>query len=132
MSTEKKKHPLLEREFIMAVLTLIGGIYLLTTGEKELGGMLITVAVGGYTISRGVAKIGNGAKVLLMGLVLAGVAGCCKGHIRADSIDGLVDKVATRHDDYVQKDATLKDADKAIFLRSTELLRKVVDEAKKE
>jgi hypothetical protein len=50
-----------EREFVIAVLALIlGGAMLLrgeTAAQSEAGTWLVSVAVGGYTVSRGLAKM---------------------------------------------------------------------------
>jgi len=118
---EPKKHPLLEREFLIAM------------GEKELGTYLIMAGVASFGISRGLAKIGSRTKILIIGVTLLFVAGCCKGYVRADSIDGLVDKITRRHDNFIKGEATEADKDprkKDSHLRSTEVLRLIVDEAK--
>ena len=129
---EPKKHPLLEREFLIAIMCIGGGIGLIAMGEKELGTYLIMAAVAAFGVSRGLAKVGSGAKILLIGVTLLFVAGCCKGHVRADSIDGLVDKITRRHDNFIKGEATEADKDprkKDSHLRSSEILRKIVDEA---
>jgi hypothetical protein len=59
--------------------------------------------------------------------------GCMrKGYVKVSAIEGLVDKVSTRHDAYVDADDSLSDLKKRTYKRSTELLRKVVAEAKDE
>ena len=64
-------------------------------------------------------------------LVLALLVGCgTPGMIQATSIDTTVYEVTARHDVYVRADPTLSAAQRASDLRSTELLRRVVDEAK--
>lgn len=69
-------------------------------------------------------------KNLLLVTLLA-FAGCtANGKISADAIDSSVTAVCDRHDAYVSDDPRLSDADKATFLRSSALLKKVVAEAK--
>lgn len=128
----KKKHPLLEREFLMALFTLVGGVVLLALGKEEIGVTLIVAATGGFAVSRGLAKIGSGAKIVLIFLLPILMIGCCgDAYVRKDSIDGLVDRVTERHDRFIKGEPTEADKDpdkKASHLRSSELLRKVVDE----
>ena len=74
----------------------------------------------------------NALYVLLVAMLLAGCAQ--EGYVRAESIKELLDKVCERHDDYVQKDAAYlvtKDgkSKQASHLRSSKLLRRVVDDA---
>ena len=64
-------------------------------------------------------------------VLLAALSSSCKGNmIRADAIDGLVREVAERHDRYVGADAALSETQKSVYLRSTELLRAVIEAAK--
>jgi len=48
-----------EREFIGAVLVMALGAAFVFTGEKVLGGSMITAAMGSFAISRGIAKAGK-------------------------------------------------------------------------
>ena len=58
-------------------------------------------------------------------------AGCSsRGMINADAVETSVMVVSARHDAYVTADPNLSTEDKADFLRSTELLRKVIEAAK--
>ncbi len=138
---EKRKNPLLEREFIMCILAFIGGIVLYLMDEKDFGGTLIVASVGTYGISRGLAKFGGGfAKVILMGVTLMFLMACNKGMVRADAIDGSIQKVTERHDRYIM---TIEDVngdgkvdkydklDRETYLRTTELLRLTVKAALK-
>jgi hypothetical protein len=59
------------------------------------------------------------------------LASCQTGMIRADAIDGPVNHIADRHDAYVREDSSLSDDEKSIYLRSSELLRRIIAEAKK-
>jgi hypothetical protein len=57
------------------------------------------------------------------------LASCQTGMIRADAIDGPVNRITERHDAYVREDDSLSDEEKAIYLRSSELLRRILAEA---
>lgn len=97
-------------------------------GAKIVGLAAMVLGTMGYSVSRGMTK---GAKLLLLAIVLPfAVGGCHRGEIQADAIAPLIEDVSARHDKLVTKDPTISDADKATYLRSTELLRRVVKEAK--
>jgi hypothetical protein len=71
--------------------------------------------------------------LLIAALLVCGL-GCSKGMIRADAIDGLVNKVCDRHDALLTgaaDPASISDEDKATYLRSTRLLRELLKEAQK-
>lgn len=51
-----------EREFIFAVGATLGGIILLAQGKTDAGTTLLTGAVVGYGVSRGLAKAGTAGK----------------------------------------------------------------------
>lgn len=59
------------------------------------------------------------------------LASCQTGMVRANAIDGPIKRIAARHDAYVILDESLSDDEKAIYLRTTELLKRIVAEAKK-
>ncbi len=59
------------------------------------------------------------------------LASCQTGMVRADAIDGPVNRISDRHDTYVREDGSLSDDEKSIYLRSSELLRRIVEEAKR-
>lgn len=63
--------------------------------------------------------------------VLPLVFGGCSSSdcIKAGNIEGVTRPILDRHDAYVQQDETLEEFSKKAFLRSSELLRKVLDEA---
>jgi len=68
---------------------------------------------------------------LFLGLILAGCGD--KGYIRAEAIDGLVDKVSERHDAMLNGTLDPKSVspeDKATYLRSTQILREAINAAK--
>lgn len=60
------------------------------------------------------------------------LTGCATNMIRADAIDGTLRRVAERHDVYIQADPDLDELERDIYLRDTELLRRLLDEAGKE
>lgn len=60
-------------------------------------------------------------------LTLVGCGG--RGMIRASVLQGVMDPVLDRHDTYVQADGSLTPVEQETFLRSSELLRQVVDTA---
>lgn len=67
-------------------------------------------------------------------LVLAGSSGCQgaqKGYVSVSAIEGSVRIVADRHDAYVAADTGLSESERQTRLRTTELLRQVVNEASK-
>lgn len=68
------------------------------------------------------------APIAFTALVL--IAGCATG-INPAAVDGAFRRVADRHDRYVNADALLSPLEKRIDLRDTELLRGVLDAAKK-
>lgn len=73
-------------------------------------------------------------KLFVLAVLLLAGAGCSKGTIRADAIDGLIRQVSDRHDALLNgtlDPKTISEADKATFLRSTYLLKEVVKEAQK-
>lgn len=81
----------------------------------------------------------TGSYALLSALLALGVGGCCGGSIKAASIEDLVEKVSKRHDSLLDRtpdvngDGIVNEvdvADKATLKRSSELLRRVVSEAK--
>lgn len=69
---------------------------------------------------------------VVMAIVIPMLALSCasRGAIQVDAIETLVEKVSERHDQYVTADPNLSEGDKADFLRSTDLLRKVIEAAK--
>lgn len=59
------------------------------------------------------------------------LVGCASNMIRVEAIAPLIDIVAERHDGYVENDSSLELGKKEAYLRSTELLRRLMEEAKK-
>lgn len=63
--------------------------------------------------------------------ILVGLSSCKTNMIRVDAIDGPVQRITERHDDYIRDDENLSSDEKEIYLRSSELLNRVIEEAKK-
>ena len=71
------------------------------------------------------------ALILLSCLAAACLSGCgSKGMIQASAVDTSMRVVASRHDAYVAADDTLTAEQKATYLRSSEIVVRVLDEAK--
>lgn len=73
-------------------------------------------------------------KLLCIAVLLIVAVGCSKGTVRADAIDGLVDKIAERHDAMLNGTLDPKSVspeDKATYLRSTQILKEILKEAQK-
>lgn len=124
-------------EFWLATLSAIVGVVLASgladdSAVMKVAGLFATLLSGlGYGVVRaGVKK----ALIVLFALALPLFgAGCQKGMIRADAIAGLVEDVSNRHDKLLKgeiKPETVSAQDKETFLRSTELLRRTVKEAR--
>jgi hypothetical protein len=122
--------------WLTAIVTLAGlvaasGLPSESPAVKIAGLAVSVLSALGYTVVRGGVK--KAASVIVIAVLLGGAAGCCSGHVSADAIEGTVEKVTQRHDRFVKGEATAEDKDpknKDTFLRSTELLRTAVKEAK--
>lgn len=71
--------------------------------------------------------------MFILAALLAACVGCSTG-IQPDAIEGLIQKVGERHDamlDGTLDPKTISAADKVTYKRSTEILNKIVAEAKK-
>lgn len=68
--------------------------------------------------------------LLAVGLMVIGLSGCCRGHVAVGAIEAPVMSVTKRHDDYVKNDVHLSETEQDTYLLTTELLRKIVLEAK--
>lgn len=120
--------------WLSTIALLVGALYATgiiaeeTKWGKIVGVISMVLSGMGYSVSRGITKA---AKLFLVAVTLPLILGaCCRGHISADAVAPLIEDVSALHDKLVTKDPAISDADKATYLRSTELLRKVVKEAK--
>lgn len=66
--------------------------------------------------------------VLLLSCLL-GACGAPQQSVDASAIDDLVQSVSARHDAYVREDKSLSADDKATYLRSTDILKRIMDTA---
>ncbi len=69
-------------------------------------------------------------KTSLWAAILVLSACAPSNYIRVDAIDGPLNRVCDRHDAYTSADTSLTDLQRRTRLKTTELLRKVVEEAK--
>jgi hypothetical protein len=67
--------------------------------------------------------------ILAVTLVSLACLTSCTGMISAASVDPLIRTVSDRHDAYVNGDQSLSQVQRETYLRSTTLLRKLLDEA---
>lgn len=63
-------------------------------------------------------------------LIMPTAVGCETGMIRASALDRTLNPVMDRHDKYVEADQTLTPEERRLQLRSTVLLRRLIQEAK--
>ncbi len=115
---------------------------------RQIGGMIMsTGAALGYAGSRGLAKLGSKAKLLLMAIMLPFLLMACspKGYIRAEGISELVDGINYRHDLLIERLRGVEakdlpdlndDEDEAdvpddldTYKRSSKILQRIVDAA---
>lgn len=68
---------------------------------------------------------------LILSVLVCSLVGCNQGMITVDAIDDSVQDIVTRHDAYVNADTSLSAVQKRTYLRSSELLLRVLTEAKK-
>lgn len=72
-------------------------------------------------------------RVLLLGAACLGLSGCglftSAGKIDASVLKDPIEKVAARHDAYVQADESLSEIERRVYLRTTELLQELIREA---
>ncbi|MEQ8767226.1 MAG: hypothetical protein RL885_25165 [Planctomycetota bacterium] len=87
----------------------------------------------GESEARGAGGFARLRLVFLAGLILAAALAICgcgaPGTIPASEIRDLVRIVTDRHDAYVEADAAMDETEKSVALRSSEILRDVVETA---
>lgn len=137
MANPKERPGVKTTEFWLTLLAaLVSGVLALELPKESVimkAACVLGVALPilGYSVSRGMVKR---SMVLLVVLLLPGLlGGCTTGMVRADAIEGLVQKVCDRHDRLLKGELdpkALGEDDRATYLRSTELLRKTVAAAK--
>ncbi len=70
-------------------------------------------------------------KLITVALLALFLTSCKTNMIRVGAIDGPIERITERHDDYVRGDESLSGDEKEIYLRSSELLNRIIEEAKK-
>lgn len=120
--------------WLSTAATLVGALMAIVPNESKamqyLGLAAMVLSVLGYGVVR--KSIKNAAQVILIVMVPFVAVGCCTGTVRADAIKGLNADVCNRHDAFIKgelKAENLSEADKALYLRSSQLLRKAIQEA---
>lgn len=121
--------------WLSLIATLVGAVLALVPSTSKVGQIcgVVSMVLGalGYTVVRGGVK--KAAQVFVLVLLPFFMIGCNKGMVRADAIDGLTTDVCDRHDAMISgklDPKSISEADKATFLRSSAILRKVLQEAK--
>lgn len=112
---------------ILGLMSFIGGLILILVGQTEIGVPLLSASVGVALGKSGGTKVTG---VLLLAVLALPLAGCQTGMVRVDAIEPALTSVMERHDTYVKEDPNLTELAKEIYLRTTELLRKLLEEAK--
>jgi hypothetical protein len=125
-------------EFWLTALVVLAGLIptsgLIPEGHwaVKICGLVVSVAAAlGYTWQRG--NIKGAAKLLLVAVLVGLATGCAgPGYIRADSIAPAIEIVTMRHDRMLRGEldpAKIAPDDAESYLRTSALLRSVVDEA---
>lgn len=70
------------------------------------------------------------ALLLMVALICLPGCGLFDTGIRPEAIEDTAKDITTRHDKYVTEDGTLSDLERRTYLRSSELLLEVIEEAK--
>lgn len=120
--------------WLSTIAVLIGAVMASGLAESSpvmrVAGIAATVlGAMGYSVSRGMSKRAPAILIFLLPLFLVG---CCKGHVRAEAVLELTEAVTLRHDRLIDGKPSPADQDpgkRASHLRSSELLRKAVQEA---
>jgi hypothetical protein len=113
---------------VLGLAMLAAGLTLILVGYTDIGIPLLAAATGVALGKSGGTKVTG---VLLLAVLALPLAGCQTGMVRVDAIEPALTSVMERHDTYVKEDPNLTDLMKEIYLRTTELLRKLLEEAKK-
>jgi len=113
---------------VIGILMFLGGLSLVLVGQTEIGIPLLAAASGVALGKTGTTKV---APVLLAGILAFSVMSCSAPRmVSVDAIEPALTSVIERHDAYVQADSTLDTYLKTLYLRTTELLKKLLEEAK--
>jgi hypothetical protein len=114
---------------VLGLAMFAAGLTLILTGFEEYGVPMLTAATG---IAIGKTGGTKAASVLLVGVLAFSAMSCSAPRtISVDAIEPGLIEVLDRHDKYVQADQSLDELLKRIYLRTSELLRLLMEEAKK-
>lgn len=114
---------------VLGLLMLAAGLALTILGNVDVGVPLLAAATGVALGKSGSTKV---APVLLAGILAFGALSCSAPRtISVDAIEPGLVEVLDRHDAYVKADQSLDELLKRIYLRTSELLRLLMEEAKK-
>jgi len=117
-------------ESVSKLLILGAGLVLLFTGETEIGMALL--GSSGFLMAAKVAdnkkngKGGAAGMILLMAVLFIGSTGCGMLQELPGEVIDLNMSVYDVHDDYVLKDPDLDEFDRQQLLRSTAILREIM------
>jgi hypothetical protein len=112
---------------VLGLAMLAAGLTLILVGNTDIGIPLLAAATGVALGKTGSTKVTG---VLLLAVLALPLAGCHPGMVRVDAIEPALTGVMERHDTYVKEDPKLSELAKEIYLKTTELLRKLLEEAK--
>ena len=112
---------------VLSLLMFIAGVVLIILKNESIGIPLLAAATG---VTLG--KFGGKSKALLLAaLLLIPLSGCKTNMVSVEAIKPGLTQVLDRHDAYVKADAKLEDFLKKVYLRTSELIRMVLDDASK-
>lgn len=84
-------------------------------------------------MSQGPRNPRSAVLALLLVVCMAGCSsGTMKGYVSVEAIGPSVGIMADRHDGYVAADTSLSDVERRTALRTSQILRTVIEEARKE
>lgn len=125
-------------DFIVKNWKLVTGAFCLLTGtavllfadQPELGWALLG-ASGLPIVLPAAFKSKKAAGLFLVAALALPLVGCKAHMINVDAFGPGLERVLDRHDDYVKADKSLSEVARDIYLKTTELIRKVLEEARK-
>lgn len=119
-------------EFWITVAAHMVGLALAAWGAHKgndtitaIGGILLAISQGTYTMGRSAVK--KAAAAVLLCAVFVGCG--TPGYIKASAIEGTLVRLIDRHDVYVEADASLSEPQRRANLRDGTLLKKLLSEA---
>jgi hypothetical protein len=117
--------------YITSGFCLVAGTaVLLFASQPELGWALLG-ASGLPIVIPAAFRSKTGASLFLAAALTLPLVGCKAHMINVEAFGPGLEKVLDRHDDYVKADKSLSEVVRDIYLKTTELIRKVLEEARK-